>query len=362
MRAAHTAADSGKLSRREAIYLGGTTLVAVLASLLGLRFVLRARDRDGEEAASGEQVPTPPAGEEFADRIEPAPGIRREVTSNDDFYRIDINTRPPNVDAESWHLTLDGLVENAMSLTLDEIRARPAISQYITLTCISNQIGGDLISSSKWTGIRLKDLLEEAGLKPEAQEVAIESADGFYESVSRKDMMDPHTLLVYEMNDKPLPVEHGFPLRIYIPNRYGMKQPKWITRMLVIDEDGPGYWVDRGWSEEAFVHTRAVIDNVTVRQSGGETILSGGIAFSGARGISSVELQIDDGAWNEVELRVPPLSPLMWVQWRYQTAIEPGQHTARVRAYDGDGELQITEESPPHPNGATGIHTATFNI
>lgn len=361
MRAARTAADSGKLSRREAIYLGGTTLVAVLASLLGLRFVLQARDRD-EEAASGEQVPTPPADEEFADRIEPAPGTRREVTSNDDFYRIDINTRPPNVDAESWHLTLDGLVENPMSLTLDEIRARPAISQYITLTCISNQIGGDLISSSKWTGIRLKDLLEEAGLKPEAQEVAIESVDGFYESVSRKDMMDPRTLLVYEMNDKPLPVEHGFPLRIYIPNRYGMKQPKWITRMLVIDEEGPGYWVDRGWSEEAFVHTRAVIDNVTVRQSGGETILSGGIAFSGARGISSVELQIDDRAWNEVELRVPPLSPLMWVQWRYQTAIEPGQHTARVRAYDGDGELQITEESPPHPNGATGIHTATFNI
>jgi DMSO/TMAO reductase YedYZ molybdopterin-dependent catalytic subunit len=362
VRAARVSADPDKLSRREAIYLGGTTLVAVLASLLGLRFVLRARGRDGEETASGEQVPTPPADEELADRIEPAPGTRQEVTSNDEFYRIDINTTPPEVDAENWRLTLDGLVENPLTLTLDDIRARPAVSQYITLTCISNNIGGDLISSSKWTGIRLKDLLEEAGLKPGAQEVAIESVDGFYESVSREDMMDPRTLLVYEMNGEPLPVEHGFPLRIYIPNRYGMKQPKWITSMQVIDEEGPGYWVDRGWSEEAIVHTRAVIDKVTVQQSGDETILSGGIAFSGARGISKVELQLDDGPWNEVELRLPPLSPLMWVQWRYQTALEPGEHTARVRAYDGDGELQVTEESPPHPNGATGIHTATFNL
>jgi DMSO/TMAO reductase YedYZ molybdopterin-dependent catalytic subunit len=208
------------------------------------------------------------------------------------------------------------------------------------------------------------DLLAKAGLKPGAQEVYIEAEDGFYESVSMQDMMDARTLLVYEMNDEPLPVEHGFPLRIYIPNRFGMKQPKWIVHMEVIGEEGAGYWVDRGWSEEAIVRTTSVIDNVAVGAVNDETdtVPIGGIAWAGARGISKVEVQVDDSSWMEAELREPPLSPLTWVQWRHDWPAASGSHVARVRAYDGNGDLQVLNEQGSAPAGATGVHTFPFEI
>ncbi|RPJ51227.1 MAG: hypothetical protein EHM21_03220, partial [Chloroflexi bacterium] len=311
---------------------------------------------------------SPPAGE-LNNRIEPAPGTRPELTANENFYRIDINTIPPSVNGETWRLAVGGLVDNPLELTLEEIRSRPAHSQAITLECISNRLAGDLISTSMWTGVRLKDILEEAGLRQGAQEVYIESADGFYESVPMSDAMDESTLLVYEMNGEALPEPHGFPLRIYIPNRFGMKQPKWITRMEVIDHEGAGYWVERGWSDTAIPPTTSVIDTVAAdsAESGsnganGRVLPVGGIAYAGARGISKVEVQVDDGPWEAAELRDPPLSPLTWVQWRYEWAAQPGQHTFRVRAYDGNGDPQPTEGSEPHPAGATGIHSVSERI
>jgi hypothetical protein len=255
------------------------------------------------------------------------------------------------------------LVQNPMSLTIEDIRARPSISQYITLSCISNRIGGDLISTTLWKGISLRALLEEAVLLPGAEELAIESVDGFYESVTMQDMMDERTLLVYEMNGAPLPIEHGFPLRIYIPNHYGMKQPKWISRMEVINHEGAGYWVDRGWSKDAIVKTTSVIDNVVVQQENGQIILSGGIAYAGARGISKVQVRIDENPWESAELRIPPLSSLTWVQWRYQApAPASGEHMAQVRAYDGNNDLQVVDENMPHPDGATGIDSFRFRV
>jgi hypothetical protein len=232
------------------------------------------------------------------------------------------------------------------------------------MQCISNPVGGDLTGTSLWTGVRLKDLLEEAGLAPGAQELAIESADGFYESVTMADMQDERTLLVYAMNGEPLPREHGFPLRIYIPNRYGMKQPKWITRMEVIGGKGPGYWVDRGWSAEAIALTTSAIDpkpNDLVPDENGILPL-GGIAWAGARGIARVEVQIDDGDWVEAQLRNPPLSALSWVQWRYDWPSTPGRHTVRARATDGAGDLQTAEVNDPAPNGATGLHRRSIEV
>jgi hypothetical protein len=179
-----------------------------------------------------------------------------------------------------------------------------------------------------------------------------------------EDILDPRTLLVYEMNDEPLPHEHGFPLRIYIPNRYGMKQPKWILKMNAIDFEGPGYWVDRGWSEEDFVVTTSVVDTEAA-PSGiveGDLFPIGGIAYSGARGISKVEVKVDDGAWEPAELREPPLSPLTWVQWRFDWPLKLGSHTFQVRAYDGDGEIQIQETRGVRPDGATGIHSRKIRI
>ncbi len=292
------------------------------------------------------------------------PGTRPELTANQDFYRIDINTIAPSVDGSKWRLDVKGLVDHPLQLTLDEIRSRPAVSQAVTLECISNEVGGDLTSTSLWTGVRLKDILAEATMKPGAKEVYIQAADGYYESVIMSDVMDDRTLLVYQMNGQPLPVEHGYPLRIYIPNRFGMKQPKWITSLEVIDHEATGYWVERGWSNQAIPPTTSVIDVIQAEAYDPQTgiVPVGGIAYAGARGISKVEVQVDDGPWAAAELRTPPLSPLTWVQWRYQWKSQIGNHTFRVRAYDGTGQIQTDAAAPPSPYGATGIHTETALI
>jgi DMSO/TMAO reductase YedYZ molybdopterin-dependent catalytic subunit len=314
---------------------------------------------DSQQATSPPDVtPTSTTREQ----VPPAPGTRPEVTSNEDFYRIDINTRPVQINKEEWNLETAGLFENPRVLTLADLMAFPTVRQPITLSCISNRIGGGLISTSYWTGLRLRDLLQDLGLLPEAQELYIEAADGFYESVAMQDMMDPRTLLVYGMNDETLPTAHGFPLRIYIPNRYGMKQPKWITRMEAIDNQGPGYWVDRGWSAEARPHIVSVIDSIAQDRATNGSIPIGGIAWAGDRGIQKVEVQVDDGEWTEATLRTPPLGPLTWVQWRYDWPSSSGRHQFRVRATDGTGMLQIEQETDVRPDGATGYHSLTEMI
>jgi hypothetical protein len=296
------------------------------------------------------------------DRVEPAAGTRLELTPNEDFYRIDINTRPVVIDGDSWVLEVDGLFDNPRPLTLEDLVAYPPVTQAITLSCISNRVAGDLIGTSDWTGARLRDVLKDLGLRPEAKELFVEGADGFYESVAMEDLIDPRTLLVYGMNGETLPVKHGFPLRIYIPNRYGMKQPKWITRIEAIDEEGPGYWVERGWSAEARPQIVSVIDTVAVDQVVDGMIPVGGIAWAGDRGIQRVELQVDDGEWVEATLRTPPLSALTWVQWRYDWPMVSGRHTFRVRATDGTGTLQTAEQHGTRPDGATGYHQMTVSI
>ena len=235
---------------------------------------------------------------------------------------------------------------------------------YVYPTCISNRIGGDLISTSRWGGVQFREVLAMAGVRDSAQEISIQSADGFYESIKLADALDERTLLVYEMNGVPVPHEHGFPLRIFIPNRYGMKQPKWITNMEVIDGVGAGYWVERGWSPTAFVNTTSVIDTVAVDEMTGDssTIPVGGIAFAGDQGISKVEVQVDDGPWQEATLRTPAISPLTWVQWRVDWESSPGRHTFQVRAYDSRGRLQDLAQRPVRPDGATGVHSKSLNV
>jgi hypothetical protein len=296
------------------------------------------------------------------DRVEPAPGTRPELTSNRDFYRIDINTRPVAIDGPSWVLEVAGLFDKPRPLTLADLMAYPAVTQAITLSCISNPVGGDLISTGNWTGARLRDVLKDLGLRPEAKELAIQAADGFYESVTMEDLMDPRTLLVYGMNGETLPVEHGFPLRIYRPNRYGMKQPKWITRIEAIDHAGAGYWVERGWSATARPQIVSVIDTVAVKQAVDGKVPVGGIAWAGDRGIQKVEVQVDEGEWVAAVLRTPPLSSLTWVQWRYDWPRVPGSHTFRVRATDGTGALQKQEVTDVRPDGATGYHMVQVNF
>ncbi len=282
-----------------------------------------------------------------------------------DFYRIDINTLPPVVDGAAWKLDIAGLVNKPASLTLDNILNHNSISQSVTMQCISNPVGGDLTGNNYWTGVPFKDILAEAGLQPTATWISFMAADGFYESMSVKEAMDPRCLLVYAMNGQLLLPEHGFPLRIYIPNHYGMKQPKWLTQIKLVDQPAAGYWVDRGWDKDAFVLTTSVIDTQTVNKSSiaaDGTLPLGGIAWSGDRGIQKVEVQIDNGAWTPVRLRTPTLSPLSWVQWRYDWKAVPGSHTVTVRATDGTGAPQIDQNVGPGPLGATGLDSANINI
>jgi DMSO/TMAO reductase YedYZ molybdopterin-dependent catalytic subunit len=315
------------------------------AVLVGITTLVRRRVRIG-----GGQTPEPPVRS-----LSPVRGTRPEITPNDRFYRVDINLEPAHVDARSWRLAIGGLVDRPLSLTLDELRAMTAVAQPITLECISNPVGGDLIGTSVWTGVPLREVLDRAGVSARARFVRFAAADGFYECASMNDVDDPRTLLVYAMNHAPLADSHGFPLRLYIPDRHGMKLPKWITQIEVVDHDTSGYWVDRGWSATAIPHTTSVIDVVD-----GASI--GGIAYAGARGIRKVEVQVDGGPWLEAELLAPPVSPLCWVLWRVQWPYAPGRHTFAVRATDGTGAVQTAVQRPPHPDGATGLHTLVKTV
>lgn len=290
------------------------------------------------------------------DRLSPAPGTRPELTANKDFYRTDIDTLPLEIDKASWKLEVTGLFDRPRSLTLSDLIAYPAVTQPITESCISNPIGGDLISTSNWVGVRLRDVLKDLGLRDQAKALGIKAADGFYESVVMEDMMDPRTLLVYGMNGDTLPSVHGFPLRIYIPNRYGMKQPKWIVSIEATAQDGPGYWVDRGWSATAHPQIVSVIDTIAKDNVVDGKVPIGGIAWAGDRGIKKVEVRVDGSDWVEAPLRTPPLSPLTWVQWRYDWPLVHGDHTFWVRATDGTGKPQIDDQADTYPDGATGLY------
>jgi DMSO/TMAO reductase YedYZ molybdopterin-dependent catalytic subunit len=362
-------------SRRRFLWLVGLGSFAVVVGALGVR-VLGGKGR-GKVSGAPESVDggilesdltsgpaASPPWRTLETRIEPAPGTRPELTRTKDFYRIDINTRPPEIDGDSWRLDVKGLVDRPLRLSIEDLRSRPAVSQAITLSCISNPVGGDLISAAVWTGLRLKDLLAEAGLRSEARAVNISATDGFYESVGLAEAMDDRTLLVYAMNGEPLPVSHGFPLRIFIPGHYGMKQPKWILSLEAVGAEGPGYWVDRGWDKTAEPKTTSVIDSAAHEVPDARTGLLpvGGIAYAGERGISRVEVQVDDGPWAEASLRVPPLGPLTWIQWCLDWKSSPGRHTFRVRAYDGRGVLQDSRQKGSFPDGATGLDAKSAEV
>jgi DMSO/TMAO reductase YedYZ molybdopterin-dependent catalytic subunit len=308
-------------------------------------------------------------------------GTRPEITPIDKFYRVDINLLPPgqedfssandtftqrllaqggetDLPADSYTLFVDGLVDKPLELDLADLKAFPKVEQYATLTCISNPVGGDLIGTTLFQGTRLKDVLERAGLKPEAVDIKFTCVDGYTESLPLESALDPRTLLCYAMGNKPLARNHGAPLRLYTPDRFGMKNPKWIIKIEAVDEDYLGYWEQRGWSEQAWVQTTAVID--IVQNESGSPVEVGGIAFAGARGVDRVEVRADEGDWAVAEIN-RPLSPLTWVLWRATLQLSPGEHQITVRAVDGAGEVQTADRSDTHPDGATGYHSVPLN-
>jgi DMSO/TMAO reductase YedYZ molybdopterin-dependent catalytic subunit len=277
--------------------------------------------------------------------VTPVPGTRPELTPLDIHYRVDADTRAPVVDAHRWRLTIGGLVGHPLELTLDDLRREEPLHQFVTLSCISNPIGGDLIDTTRWSGVSLQRLLPRFQLQPGATHLKISSVDGFFEIVSLETVEnDPRVMLTYAWDGVPLLMEHGFPLRIFIPDVYGMKQPKWIAAIDVIDHWEPGYWVVRGWDREGRMKATAVIDAVeagtTAVDAEGRRLASvGGIAHAGARRISRVEVRADDGEWRAARLR-DPLSETTWVVWRADLPSEAGDHIVTVRSFEGDGTPQ----------------------
>lgn len=354
--------------RRFLVRLGGATAIITVAGAV-VGELAESRRREAVMMARGEPVrwsgghPLPNASA----AVQPAPGTRAEFTPLDRHYRIDINTIAPNLDEREWRLKIAGLVEKPLTLTLDDIRRYEPMHQFITLSCISNPVGGDLIGTTRWTGVSLQRLLSDWRVKPTATHLVIRSADQFFEVVSLEAIRaDPRIMLAYAWDGVPLAREHGFPLRMYVPDVHGMKQPKWIESIEATDHWEPGYWVERGWNKVAQVHATSVIDTVAVDM----TIIGadqrqlapiGGIAHAGARGISKVEVQVDDGPWRQALLRAP-LSPLTWVVWRYDWPFQSGRHTFTVRCYEGNGTPQIATPSPAEPNGATGLHSRSMML
>jgi hypothetical protein len=257
-------------------------------------------------------------------------------------------------------------VEKPLQLKLDDLRKYPPLHQFITLSCISNPVGGDLISTQRWTGVSLKRILADAQPKGSGQFLRITASDGFDEVVSRAFVeADERIMLTYAWDDLPLPIGHGFPLRIYIPDRYGMKQPKWIERIEVVETEEEGYWVRRGWDVVARVQSTSVIDTVATGQiitlADRKLVPVGGIAYAGERGISKVEVQVDGGEWLEAKLRAP-ISKTTWVIWRYDWPFAAGYHTFTVRCTDGGGVAQIVQPRGERPSGATGLNSQGANL
>lgn len=352
-----------QISRKQfLIYFGGTAAAITVAGT-GLGRLLEAGDQ-GElltEHKTDSDTGLPLSFPNSNNPVTPVPGTRPEYTPLKDHYQVFLNLAPEEVDASTWTLPITGMVETPLMLSLKDLRNNyPVRHQFVTLRCISGRISTSLISTTLWSGASLKAILADAGVQSEARYLILTSADGFHETIDLNLVnADERIMLTYDWDGNPLPNDHGFPLRVWIPDLYGMKQPKWITAIEVTDEYQEGYWVERGWSEKAQVKTTSVIDTVAVNaatiREDQQYIPIGGIAYSGARGISKVEIKVNDGPWQEAQLR-SPLSDTTWVLWRFEWPYEPGEHHWTVRCAEADGTPQIEEEADPRPDGVTGLH------
>lgn len=352
--------------RRFLIQLGASTAVLTVAGT-GIGATLARAERT-RISAGGASIGTgnivfPNAN----DPIIPVPGTRPEYTPVSEHYQVFLQTEPTIIEEADWTLPITGLVDNPRTFTLQQFRDEfESFDQFVTLTCISGRVGTGLISTTKWTGVSAQDVLTAVGVQPDAKYLFITSGDGFYETVDIELIRnDPRIMFCYAWDDKLLPKDHGFPLRIWIPDRYGMKQPKWITGIEVTDVDQPGYWVERNWDKVARVKATSVIDTVAVDNmglvNGQDVIPVGGIAYAGARGIGGVEVRVDGGPWQPAQLRAP-LSETTWVIWRYDWPFTQGNHLFEVRCTEADGTPQIEAEHAARPDGSSGIDSFEANV
>ncbi|MDV9193475.1 molybdopterin-dependent oxidoreductase, partial [Streptomyces sp. SR27] len=299
------------------------------------------------------------------------PGISPFLTPNRDFYRVDTALVVPRVDADRWRLRVHGSgVSRELTVTLRELTARPAVERDITLACVSNEVGGPLVGNARWLGVPLAGLLREAGVRPPseggpADQLVARSVDGMTIGTPVEAVMDGRdALLAFGMNGEPLPFTHGFPVRMVVPGLYGyVSACKWIESIELTTFDAyDAYWVPRGWSAQAPVKTQSRIDTprAFARAAAG-TVMVAGVAWAQHRGISKVEVRVDDGPWQVARLAAEDSSDT-WRQWVYPWAATHGRHTLTVRATDGTGTTQPEERTGTMPNGAQGWHSVEVTV
>ena len=343
--------------------LAGVGSAAVILGGFG-RLLQRRFEVDSERAAI--DLPTAASSEPLAADTElGVEGISSFVTPNSDFYRIDTALVVPQVSKDSWKLTIDGLVDNPLELTFDDLLARPQIERYVTLSCVSNEVGGDLVGNALWQGVLLKDILEEAGLQPGAEQLASRSADGWTCGTPLDVVMDGRdAMLAVAMNGEPLPAQHGYPVRMVVPGLYGyVSATKWVTDLrLTTWEDFDGYWIPRGWSklgagQDDGPHRHAPQRQRPLRRGRHRWRGLGGPPRD-RRGPGPRSTTASGSTPNSAG--VP--SNDTWAQWVYRWTGAPGPHLIEARAIDKAGEIQPEEPAAPAPDGAQGYHRIRLHV
>ena len=369
---------TSKVTRRQFVIMAASALVVTVLYFWARNFLHTDMPPMPPENTPPPPMPPPnlPPGSIFNEAAF-APLLASEATPNDKFYRIDTNIIVPSVDANSWRLNVRGLIESGpLQFTYNELKAMPSVTEYATLECISDKVAGDLISTALWRGIRLKSILEKARVKPEAIYIVFRCYDGYDVGIPLDRGLFEGTILAYEMNGVPLPIEHGFPVRAIVPGLYGMMNAKWITDIELVDKIYEGFWQRRGWANNAEYKTRSKIvfpsDTLRTRieqlaapstPSVGSKSPIAGIAFAGDRGISKVEVSIDGGnTWQTASIK-DPLSANSWVLWAIDWVPKAkGKYNILVRATDKVGNVQTSEISDPYPSGATGYQSVEVDL
>jgi DMSO/TMAO reductase YedYZ molybdopterin-dependent catalytic subunit len=343
--------DRRKFLTAAGVAIGGSAVVGYAGRTLGESSNVNA-------ARNAVVLPTPsgspavsPVGSEVA-------GLTYAV-GNDDFYRIDTALIVPRIDPNAWQLKIFGRVSKPITITFADLLKRPMIERYVTLSCVSNEVGGDLVGNAKWLGVALKDILDEVGVDPLADQMVSRSDDGFSAGTPTAAILDGRdAMIAIGMNGQPLPIEHGFPARLVVPGLYGyVSATKWVTQIeLTTFADFDAYWVPRGWSQQAPIKTESRIDKPRAGSiTAGQNVIAG-VAWAPHRGISKVEVQVDKGPWQTATL-AEVASVDTWRLWSLPWNAPKGDHTLTVRATDNAGATQTSTEAPPEPDGATGWHS-----
>lgn len=359
--------EGNDASRRTFILgLGAVAGAAFLTAGFGRLVLAKAR----QVVAGRDDVVVPVA----ADRLPPVSaeaelaveGLSPIIVPNEDFFRIDTALAVPRVQIETWTLAVNGMVANPLILTFEELLAMPMVEHDVTLSCVSNPVGGDLVGNARWQGVVLGDLLDQAGVAGGAEQLVGRSVDGFTVGFPVDAVYDGRTALIaVAMNGEPLPFEHGFPARLVVAGLYGyVSATKWLAELELTTWEGyDAYWVPRGWAKEAPVKTQSRIDTPAAgaEVSAGNVTVAG-VAWAPDRGISRVEVRLGEGAdWVEADLS-KPLSDDAWVQWKVDWNAPSGSHVVTCRATNSDGETQTDTVRPPAPDGATGWHSLTVVV